>query len=221
MDGIRRVVFLIYLLGLTIQQDSISGSLFGKINRHGGEQLSIRRGLFLGRFQPYHNGHHAVIDEIVKEVDELIIGIGSAQWSHSFENPFTSGERVMMVRRAIPHPPIITYILPIEDIQRNSLYVAHIKTIVPPFDVVYSNNPLIRRLFEEEGIEVRQTEMIRRGEYWGDEIRRRMAGGELWEQLVPPAVVEVIHEIDGLERLRQVTETDTTVPQDLRSRGRS
>jgi nicotinamide-nucleotide adenylyltransferase len=181
--------------------------------------LSIKRGLFLGRFQPYHQGHHGVIERIAQEIDELIIGIGSAQWSHSFEDPFTAGERVMMVRRAIRHLSLITYVLPIEDIQRNSLYVAHIKTIVPPFQVVYSNNPLIRRLFEEEGIELRQTEMLRRGEYWGDEIRRRMVQGEPWEHLVPPAVVEVVAEIDGLERLRQVTETDTTVPQDLRSRG--
>ncbi len=178
--------------------------------------MGILRGLFLGRFQPYHNGHHAVVEQIAKEVDELIIAIGSAQWSHSFENPFTAGERVMMVRRAIKDLPIITYVLPIEDIQRNSLYVAHIRTIVPPFQVVYSNNPLIRRLFEEVGVEVRRTPMLRRNEFWGVEIRRRMVKGEPWEHLVPPAVVEVIHEIDGLERIRAVTETDTAVPPDLR-----
>jgi nicotinamide-nucleotide adenylyltransferase len=179
----------------------------------------IGRGLFLGRFQPYHNGHHAVIEQIATEVDELIIGIGSAQWSHSFDNPFTAGERVLMVRRAIKHLPLITYVLPIEDIQRNSLYVAHIKTIVPPFSVVYSNNPLIRRLFEEEGIAVQQTEMVERELYWGVEIRRRMVSGEPWEELVPPAVIDVLREISGLERLRQVTASDTTVPQDLRSSG--
>ena len=179
----------------------------------------IRRGLFLGRFQPYHNGHHAVIEQIAGEVDELIIGIGSAQWSHSLDNPFTAGERVLMVRRAIKHLSLTTYVLPIEDIQRNSLYVSHIKTIVPPFSVVYSNNPLIRRLFEEEGTAVRWTEMVNRDLYWGVEIRRRMVNGEPWEQLVPPAVVEVIREINGLERLRQVTATDTAVPQDLRNKG--
>lgn len=177
---------------------------------------NVRRGLFLGRFQPYHNGHHAVIERIAKEVDELIIGIGSAQWSHSFDNPFTAGERVLMVSRAIKALPIVTYVLPIEDIQRNSLYVAHIKTICPPFQVVYSNNPLIRRLFEEEGLEVRRTEMVERELYWGVEIRRRMVSGEPWEELVPPEVVEVIHEIDGLERLRQVTSTDTTISQQAR-----
>ena len=185
-------------------------------------KLSITRGLFLGRFQPYHNGHHAVVEHVAQEVDELIIAIGSAQWSHSFENPFTAGERVLMVRRAIKHLPIITYVLPIEDIQRNSLYVAHIRTIVPPFQVVYSNNPLIRRLFEEVGIEVRRTPLIRRTEFWGVEIRRRMVKGEPWEHLVPPPVAEVIREIHGLERIREVTETDTAVPpelRDLRPRG--
>jgi nicotinamide-nucleotide adenylyltransferase len=200
-------------------QDYIMRRMRSSRGRSAGTKL--KRGLFLGRFQPYHNGHHAVIEKIAKEVDELIIGIGSAQWSHSFDNPFTAGERVLMVRRAIRHLPIVTYVLPIEDIQRNSLYVAHIRTICPPFEVVYSNNPLIRRLFEEEGIEVRRTEMIERDLYWGVEIRRRMVNGEPWEELVPPEVVEVIHEIGGLERLRQVTETDTTVsqPQDLRERG--
>lgn len=180
--------------------------------------MSIRRGFFLGRFQPYHNGHHQVIKEISKEVDELIIGIGSAQWSHSFDNPFTAGERVMMIRRAIPNPSIITYVLPIEDIQRNSLYVSHIRTIVPPFHVVYSNNPLIGRLFGERGIEVRQTQMVKRGDYWGAEIRRRMVNGEQWHHLVPESVIQVIDEINGLERLRQVAETDTN-PQDIKDFG--
>ncbi len=179
----------------------------------------IKRGLFLGRFQPYHNGHHTVIEQIAQQIDELIIGIGSAQWSHSFEDPFTAGERVMMISRAVKHFPIIISVLPIEDIQRNSLYVAHIKTIVPPFDVVYSNNPLIQRLFEEEGIEVRGTVMVKRRQFSGAEIRRRMVSGEPWDHLVPPEVVAVIEEINGLERLLQVSETDTPVPQDLRSTG--
>jgi nicotinamide-nucleotide adenylyltransferase len=179
----------------------------------------VKRGLFLGRFQPYHNGHHTVIEQIAREVDELVIGIGSAQWSHSFQDPFTAGERVMMINRTVKHFPIIISALPIEDIQRNSLYVAHIKTIVPPFDLVYSNNPLIQRLFEEEGIEVRSTVMVERRRFSGAEIRRRMVSGEPWEHLVPPEVVQVIEEIKGLERIHQVAETDTVAPQDLRSKG--
>ena len=49
----------------------------------------MKRGLYVGRFQPFHNGHKAVIDLLCNEVDELIIGIGSAQMSHDIRHPFT------------------------------------------------------------------------------------------------------------------------------------
>ncbi len=62
------------------------------------------RAFFVGRFQPYHLGHHEVIRSILREVDELIIGIGSAQESHSLENPFTAGERVLMIDKAVEEP---------------------------------------------------------------------------------------------------------------------
>ena len=38
------------------------------------------RGLMLGRFQPFHNGHLALTKQILTECDELVIIIGSAQF---------------------------------------------------------------------------------------------------------------------------------------------
>ena len=38
----------------------------------------MTRGFFIGRFQPFHNGHHNVVETIAEEVDELVLGIGSA-----------------------------------------------------------------------------------------------------------------------------------------------
>ena len=51
------------------------------------------RGLVVGRFQPYHSGHHQAVKRILKEVDELVIVIGSTQKSYEKENPFTAGGR--------------------------------------------------------------------------------------------------------------------------------
>ncbi|HPE63870.1 MAG TPA: adenylyltransferase/cytidyltransferase family protein, partial [Methanothrix sp.] len=31
----------------------------------------MKRGLYIGRFQPYHLGHQAVLQKIVEEVDEI------------------------------------------------------------------------------------------------------------------------------------------------------
>ncbi len=166
------------------------------------------RGLYLGRFQPYHLGHHEVLKKIAEEVDEIIVGIGSAQKSHEVENPFTAGERVLMVSSAIQELNIKYYVIPIEDIQRNSLWVSHVKSMVPPFDVAYTNNPLVIQLLSEAGIMVKQSPMFKRNRYSGTEIRRRMLNHEEWEHFVPPKVAEIIKSIHGVERLRAVARTD-------------
>ena len=44
--------------------------------KKGVKAVKEKRALYIGRFQPYHRGHHAVIREIASEVDEIIICIG-------------------------------------------------------------------------------------------------------------------------------------------------
>ena len=166
---------------------------------------SIKRAFYIGRFQPFHWGHHKVISEIAKEVDELIIGIGSAQMSHTPENPFTAGERIMMIARSLEDLDLNYYVIPIPDIYRNAVWVSHVVSMTPPFSRAYSNNPLVSRLFIERGFEVKYSPMYNREAYSGTEIRRRILAGEKWEQLVPKAVVEVIDEIKGVERLKAVS----------------
>ena len=167
------------------------------------------RGFYIGRFQPYHDGHHRMVEEIADEVDELVLGIGSAGDSHSPRNPFTAGERVMMVTKSVVDMDITTYVVPIEDLDRNSVWVSHVQSMSPAFDVAYSNNPLVIRLFEEAGVEVRQSPMFERDVLEGTEIRNRMVRDENWRELVPDPVAGVIDEIDGIQRIRQVSDTDT------------
>jgi nicotinamide-nucleotide adenylyltransferase len=166
------------------------------------------RGFYIGRFQPYHNGHHHMVTEIAEDVDELVLGIGSAGDSHTQRNPFTAGERVMMVTKSVAEFDVTTYAVPIEDLERNSVWVSHVQSMSPTFEVAYSNNPLVIRLFEEAGVEVRQSPMFNRDVLEGTEVRDRMAAGGDWRSLVPDTVETVIEEIDGVERIQQVSETD-------------
>ena len=168
----------------------------------------MTRGFYIGRFQPYHEGHHAMVRRIGEAVDELVVGIGSADQSHTVRNPFTSGERIMMITKALVDTDLVTYAVPIEDLNRNSVWVSHVQSMSPRFDVAYSNNPLVVRLFEEADIEVRQSPMFRREEFEGTEVRDRMANGGDWQALVPDAVVDVLEEIDGVERIQPITESD-------------
>ncbi|MDY7081401.1 MAG: nicotinamide-nucleotide adenylyltransferase [Halobacteria archaeon] len=167
------------------------------------------RGFYIGRFQPFHLGHLKVVEDIDDEVDELVIAVGSAQESHTVENPFTAGERISMITKAVESIDSTTYVIPIEDINRNSLWVSHIRSMCPPFHVVYSNNPLVIRLFEEEGLEVRRAHMFKRDKYSGTKIREKMLhDDEEWGDLVPGAVLDVIEEVNGVERLRTVFQSD-------------
>jgi nicotinamide-nucleotide adenylyltransferase len=170
--------------------------------------MHLKRAFYIGRFQPFHKGHYSVINNIEKEFDELIIGIGSAQRSHEPENPFTAGERIMMIRHSLEDTDILHYAVPIDDIRQNAIWVSYVNARTPPFDVVYSNNPLILQLFGEAGIETRRPPMFHRQKYSGTEIRRQMLEGDEWKKLVPNAVVDVIAEIDGVNRLRNVSSDD-------------
>ena len=168
----------------------------------------MKRGFYIGRFQPYHNGHQSVLEHIAGKVDEIIIGVGSAQLSHQVDNPFTAGERVLMITRSLESLGCPFYVIPIEDLQRNALWVAHVRSMTPPYDICYSSNPLVVRLFGEAGIKVQSPAMYERETLCGTEIRRRILNNEPWKALVPPAVVQVLKEIDGSRRLCQIARDD-------------
>lgn len=168
----------------------------------------MKRGLYVGRFQPFHNGHKAVIDGLAQEVDELIIGIGSADISHDTRHPFTAGERVLMITRALNDLDIPLYVIPLEDVKRNALWVAHVKSMVPPFDTVYTSNPLVIQLFKEAGIPVMSPPMYLRESLSGTAVRKKMFAGDAWEECVPDEVVSVIEEIHGIERMQQIAKSD-------------
>ncbi len=170
----------------------------------------MKRGCYIGRFQPFHNGHLNMVERIVEDddIDELVLGIGSADASHTKHDPFTAGERIMMITKSLVDLDLVTYAVPIEDLERNSVWVSHVQSMSPEFDIAYSNNPLVIQLFEEAGVEVRQSPMFNREVLEGTEVRERMIKGQNWQPLVPDAVGEVVDEIGGIERIQRVSETD-------------
>lgn len=167
------------------------------------------RGLLIGRYQPFHRGHLEVLNDTMKRCDELIIGIGSAQESHTFENPFTAGERIEMIRLCLSSEERTrTVIIPIPDINRYAIWVSHIESLVPPFERVFTNNPLTKSLFEDWEYEVLSSKMFDREKYSGTEIRMRMLNGEPWEELVPEQIIDFLKGLDAKSRISADTETD-------------
>ena len=150
-----------------------------------------------------------VLRKIFQECDHVTVGIGSAQMSHMDSNPFTAGERYLMIAEALRAEGYSNfYIVPVEDLNRYALWVAQVSSMCPPFDIVYSNNPGTRRLFREAGYEVRTSPLYNRDHFSGTEVRRRMLTGGDWRSLVPKRVAEVIDDIGGVDRIRQIGESD-------------
>ena len=171
----------------------------------------VKRGLYVGRFQPFHLGHLSAIKEVLKEVDELIIVIGSAQYSHNVNNPFTAGERLVMVRQALEKGGVDServWIVPVPDVHLHMMWVSSVQGYTPQFDTVYSNEPLTSRLFTEAGYEVKTIRFFDRKVYSSTEIREKMVKDQDWEKFVPESVASFIKGIDGVNRLKDLTRSD-------------
>jgi len=94
------------------------------------------RAVFPGRFQPFHLGHLGVVKYVLEKVDEIVIVVGSSQESHTYQNPFTAGERIFMIKESLREEGISmdrVYIIPIPDVLMNSVWVYHVGCIVPLF----------------------------------------------------------------------------------------
>ena len=165
-----------------------------------------------GRFQPFHNGHLEYLSAALPLCETIIVGITNpdpaaiveeptSEHRHLPEsNPYTYFERLLMVREVlhdegVPQERSIVIPFPVNSPERWRHYV--------PRNAVH----YLRVFSEWEQSKVDrlrdygyQVEVLHPGiakEIEASEVRWRMARGEDWYSLVPPAVVRVI------ERLRE------------------
>lgn len=156
-------------------------------------------------------GHLSAVKSVLEDVDELVIVVGSAQYSHTMANPFTAGERLVMIRLALEEASLDSsrvWVVPVPDMHLHMLWVSALEGYTPKFDVVYSNEPLTRRLFTEARYQVKGIRFFERKVYSSTDIRAKMVKGEDWKSLVPKSVAAFIIEIDGVNRLSELTKSD-------------
>jgi nicotinamide-nucleotide adenylyltransferase len=164
------------------------------------------RGVVIGRFQPFHNGHLLLVRQILRECNEVLIVVGSAQLNYTFTNPFTAGERILMIRKSLIEggvdvSKIIT--IPLVDIENNAMWFPMLISMLPPFDIIYSGNRLVVSLASSH-LEVRSPRFVRKKCYNGTYIRRRILRGQKWSNLVSKSVFDIICSIDGINRIKKI-----------------
>jgi len=170
----------------------------------------VKRGLFIGRFQPLHNGHINSIKYCLDKIDELVIAIGSSEKSFEFKNPFTAGERIEIIRETIGKEmkkEILQNIIliPVPDIGIHRLWTYYVDLLVPRYDIVFTNDRFTTMLFKERGIEIIHPEIINREKLSATEVRYRIANDKNWKELVSFETAKIIEEINGIERIKAIS----------------
>ncbi len=165
----------------------------------------------MGRFQPFHLGHLAAVKYALKQVQFLYVVVGSAQRSHERDNPFTAGERITMIKSALDGngvDPSKWMAIPIVDADSHSLWVSSVESMVPKFDIVFTNDALTFLLFNEGGIEVKAVPYLDRSRYSATNVRDRILERKDWDSLVPPQVAKLVKRFGGVERVRALMRKD-------------
>ena len=173
----------------------------------------MKKGLILGRFQPFHLGHLSVIKEILNYQMEPIICIGSAQEGNTKNNPFTTEERKTMIKTVMNNLGCDYKMYEITDLNNNDKYVSYLEKLVPEFDAIYSGNSLVQRLFKAAGYRVVEPKVINREVWEGAAIRQAMTEGDDWETAVPSQIVDIIHDLNGIEKLQNLARADPLSPE--------
>lgn len=85
--------------------------------------------VFIGRFQPFHIGHEAVIWKGLEVAEEVVIVVGSSYAPPSLRNPFTYEQRKAMIKAVFPQPNV--KVVPVMDYPYNDKkWIAAVKGAV-------------------------------------------------------------------------------------------
>ncbi len=171
----------------------------------------MKTALFPGRFQPFHNGHLHVIQNILKNNDQILIMLGSAQHSHKLGHPLTVEERTELIQAALEEAGVTPekfQIIPVEDINDYPNWVAHISSHLPHFDQVYTGSDAVKECFKlanksELITDVPRTEIP----ISATKIRKQMLKDENWENSVPKAVEKLLKKWDIKTRIKDIAKS--------------
>ena len=86
--------------------------------------------VYIGRFQPFHQGHLACVREGLAIADKLIILVGSVNQPRSQKNPWNYKERHRMIRAALNQKQQPIYITGVRDYNHDLHWAKAIKKAV-------------------------------------------------------------------------------------------
>ena len=159
-------------------------------------------GLLIGRFQPFHLGHLAALEFALSKVDKLWLGLGSSNKPMEKNNPFSVEERQQMILSSIEDSiknKISIY--PIPDLDNHVKWIKNIDTIVPDYEIVFSNDPMTEHLYSKRNVDVITIPFLKRDQLSGTRLRELIKSDHKWDDLVPEGTKILLQNFDAKNRL--------------------
>ena len=158
--------------------------------------------MLIGRFQPFHLGHLEALQFALSKVDKLWVGLGSSNKPIEKNNPFSAEERKQMILSSINDSmknKITIYFIP--DVDNHVKWIEKIGTIVPNFDIIFSNDSLTNHLYSKRTVQVISIPFLKRDQLSGTRIRDLIKSDQKWDDLVPSGTKLFLENLDVQNRL--------------------
>ena len=162
-------------------------------------------GLLIGRFQPFHLGHLEALQFALSKVDKLWVGLGSSNKPVQKNNPFSAEERKQMILSSIDNTTkekISIYFIP--DLDNHVKWIEKIDTIVPKFDIIFSNDELTKHLYSKRSVQVIAIPFLNRNVLSGTNIRDLIISDQKWDNLVPQGTRNFLKNTRAKEHLKNL-----------------
>lgn len=143
----------------------------------------------VARWKPVHRGHAPVLRALCRRAGTALVGVGSSN-RYNARNPFTFEESADMVRLVLGGRTNFE-VLAVPDLDDGPRWRDLVAGLFGPLDLFVTDNPYVAHLLSGTFRVVRPVELVpvrERVPLDGTAVRREMAKGDGWLDMVPPGV---------------------------------
>jgi len=151
-----------------------------------------KHALFIGRFQPPHNGHKKTIFRLLNSYKSLTIAIGSSNKAKSEKNPFSAKTRLYLLKNLIPPKSNVRFVFLADNPSNDEWTKNVLKRFSKQKYIVVSANKLVRSLLSNVGYELDLSSLYNRHKWEGKKIRLLIKNNKDYKNLIPKQVFKYI-----------------------------
>lgn len=157
-------------------------------------EIKFARGLVIGRFQPFHNGHAYLIKKALEYAQTLTIGIGITA-KVAEDDPLSYEIRKKMLQKFLQKEHLddkVKTITPIFDYPSDKVWLDEVLKKVGKVDLIIGNNDWVNGIFQSINIPIQKVPYYKRFLFEGKKIRQLVKQGKSWQNRVPKYLIDTI-----------------------------